>query len=65
MGGTPGHIITETAYFEDLGDGRTKLRTMSMFDSVEDRDGMIASGMESGLRDLHDRFAELLARLNA
>lgn len=63
--GLPGHIITETAYFEDLGDGRTKLRTMSMFDSVEDRDGMIASGMESGLRDLHDRFAELLARLNA
>ncbi|HJQ96350.1 MAG TPA: SRPBCC family protein [Acidimicrobiia bacterium] len=63
--GLPGHILTETAYFEDLGDGRTKLRTLSIFDSVEDRDGMIASGMESGLRELHDRFAEVLARLNA
>ena len=63
--GLPGHIITETTSFEDLGDGRTKLHTLSVFDSVDDRDGMIASGMESGQRDLHDRFAELLARLNA
>jgi uncharacterized protein YndB with AHSA1/START domain len=63
--GMPGHVIVETAYMEDLGDGRTKLRTVSTFASVEDRDGMLQSGMESGLQETHDRFEELLARIAA
>jgi hypothetical protein len=31
----------------------------TVFSSKEDRDGMIQSGMETGLRETHDRFAEL------
>jgi uncharacterized protein YndB with AHSA1/START domain len=56
----PGHVIVETATFEDLG-GRTKVTTSSLFHTNEERDGMLASGMERGLTETHDRLAELLA----
>ena len=58
--GTPGHVCLETATFEDLG-GRTKLTTSSVFQSVEDRDGMVQSGMEQGAGEGFDRLDELLA----
>jgi uncharacterized protein YndB with AHSA1/START domain len=58
--GMPGHVIVETATFEDLG-GSTKVTTISLFHTDEERDGMLASGMERGLTETHDRLAELLA----
>jgi uncharacterized protein YndB with AHSA1/START domain len=61
--GMPGHIAVETAAFEDLGE-RTRLVTTSVFDSTEDRDGMIASGMESGLSETYERLDEVLAEGN-
>lgn len=51
----------ETARFEEI-DGRTRLTVTSRFDTQEDRDGMLASGMEGGLNDTYDRFEALLAR---
>ena len=59
--GMPGHVVVETATFEDLG-GRTKVTATSLFHTSEERDGMLASGMESGLTETHDRLAELLAK---
>lgn len=59
--GMPGHVIVETATLEDLGDGRTKLRTVSLFHTTEERDGMLHSGMEKGMTETHDRLEELLA----
>jgi uncharacterized protein YndB with AHSA1/START domain len=59
-----GHISVETATFSDLPDGRTLLTTRSVFSSKEDRDGMVQSGMEGGLRETYDRFDELLASLD-
>ena len=57
--GMPGHVIIETAVFEDLGD-RTKVTATSLFHTTEERDGMLASGMERGLSESHDRLSELL-----
>jgi uncharacterized protein YndB with AHSA1/START domain len=57
----PGHIAVETATFEDLGDGRTKVTTRSRFDTPEDRDGMLSSGMEIGLGESYEQLDELLA----
>ena len=57
-----GHISVETATFTER-DGRTVLTVRSVFSSVEDRDGLIQSGMEKGLVETHDRFAELLVEL--
>jgi len=60
--GMPGHVSVETATFEDLGD-RTRVRTVALFLTTEDRDGMIASGMEGGLNETYDRLDAVLARL--
>ena len=59
--GVPGHVMLDTTTLEQR-DGRTLMRTVSSFQSVEDRDGMVASGMERGVRDSGDRLEELLAR---
>ena len=58
--GMPGHVLVETATLEDLGE-RTKLVTVSLFHTGEERDGMLASGMEGGLNESHERLDELLA----
>lgn len=61
--GVPGHVALETATFEETPDGKTLYVGVSVFQSVEDRDGMAQSGMESGLSESHDRFQELLTKL--
>jgi uncharacterized protein YndB with AHSA1/START domain len=58
-----GHVILETTKFEALPDGRTRVTTQSVFQSVQDRDGMVASGMESGVVDGHERLDEILEEL--
>jgi uncharacterized protein YndB with AHSA1/START domain len=59
--GTPGHVVIETVTFEGLGE-RTRVRTNSLFHTTEERDGMVASGMERGLTESHERLTELLRR---
>jgi uncharacterized protein YndB with AHSA1/START domain len=63
--GMPGHVIVETAYFEEIDANTTRLRGVSVFANVGDRDGMLNSGMEVGANESHDRFEELLARIAA
>jgi uncharacterized protein YndB with AHSA1/START domain len=60
--GVPGHVLLETSKFEEF-EGKTKLTQHSVFQSVEDRDGMVQSGMEKGATESMDRLAELLAEL--
>jgi uncharacterized protein YndB with AHSA1/START domain len=62
--GMPGHVAMDTLTLVER-DGRTLARTVSSFQSVEDRDGMVASGMERGVRDSDERMGELLAKLQA
>jgi uncharacterized protein YndB with AHSA1/START domain len=57
--GMPGHISTETVAFDER-DGRTTVTNTVRFDSVEDRDGMLHSGMEKGATETMDRLAALL-----
>lgn len=59
--GMPGHVLLDTATFEDLG-GRTQVTIASLFHTQEERDGMLASVMETGLNESHERLDELLAR---
>lgn len=61
--GMPGHVTLDTAVFEDLGGGKTRVVAQSVFQSIEDRDGMVASGMEVGVNEGHERLTELLATL--
>lgn len=56
-----GHVILGTTEFEDLPEGRCRLVHQSVFRSVSDRDGMIASGMERGVSDGYEKLDQLLA----
>ena len=47
--------------FEELDGGRTRIVTVSTFESKEDRDNMLNSGMESGVCEGYERLDELLA----
>jgi uncharacterized protein YndB with AHSA1/START domain len=60
--GMPGHVAVETATFTDLGDGRTTVSTTSLFHTVEERDGMLSSGMEHGLDESYAALDALLAK---
>ena len=42
-------------------DGVTELRDRGVFSSKEERDAVIASGMESGARETYERLSELIA----
>ena len=57
--GMPGHVSVDTLKLEER-DGRTTLTSTSVFDSVEDRDGMLESGMEEGAAETMDRLADYL-----
>jgi len=57
--GTPAQVSLDTTRFEDI-DGRTRLSTHRVFGSVEERDAMVAAGMEHGTRDSMERLADLL-----
>lgn len=57
----PDGVALEKLWFEDLGDGRTRLTGTSLVDSFADRDAFIASGMETGVREGYERLDDLLA----
>ena len=59
--GMPGHVALETMTLDDLGDGRTRIRIVSLFHTKEDRDGMVQSGMETGLNQSYEALDKVLA----
>ncbi len=60
--GAPGHVSTQRVTFEDYPGGRTKLTVRSVFANRGDRDGMVNSGMEWGMRQSYEKLDELLER---
>ena len=63
--GAPGHVSLDELVLEDLGNGRTAARIHSVYQSVEARDAMVSSGMESGLNQGFARLDTLLETLKA
>ena len=59
----PAQVIVETVTFEDLGDGRTRVTTIALFHTTEERDGILQSDMESGLNQSYAALDNLLSRL--
>jgi hypothetical protein len=60
--GAPDGVSLDTSVFEDLGDGHTRMRQTSVVESLEVRDAIIASGMESGVIDGYAKLDALLAQ---
>ena len=57
-----GHVVLETAIFEKMPGDRTKVTIQSVFRSLQDRDGMMMSGMEKGVFESHEKLDELFER---
>ena len=53
----------ETITFEDLGDGRTRMRAVSHMGSEEIIEGALATGMTQGAIETWDRLDEVLAEI--
>jgi uncharacterized protein YndB with AHSA1/START domain len=62
--GVPGSVSVETLTFEEV-DGKTTITTTSVYDTVEERDAMLGSGMEEGAAESMDRLEEYLETLKA
>jgi uncharacterized protein YndB with AHSA1/START domain len=60
--GAPGHVSLDKVTFEER-DGRTVVRTHSVFQSLEARDAMVQAGMSEGVNDGYNRLDELIERL--
>ena len=58
-----GHVTLDTMRLEALPGNRTRITIQSVFQSVSDRDGMIQSGMERGVREGYERLDEVLTKL--
>lgn len=59
--GFPDGVSLERLTFDDLGGGRSRLTTVSLVDTFEGRDAMIASGMETGVREGYEKLDDLLS----
>ena len=62
--GAPGHVSLEELQIEER-DGRSYVRALAVYQSVEARDTMVQGGMEVGVREGWERLEELLGRLKA
>lgn len=60
--GFPDVVSIESMTFEALDNGRSRVRGHSTYPSMEARDGMVSSGMESGMSEGYDRLDEILAK---
>jgi uncharacterized protein YndB with AHSA1/START domain len=58
--GYPGHVSMDSMTLEELPGDRAKITIQSIFQSVEDRDGMVQAGMEKGVREGYERLDEIL-----
>ncbi|WP_400996492.1 SRPBCC family protein [Agromyces sp. GXQ0307] len=59
--GAPDVVSIESMTFEDLGDGRTRLRGHAVYPSLEARDAMVEHGMAKGVTEGYERLDALLA----
>ena len=58
--GEPDGVALETLWFDDLGNGRSRLRTQSLVDSFEGRDAWLASGMETGVNEGYAKLQRMV-----
>jgi uncharacterized protein YndB with AHSA1/START domain len=59
--GAPDSVSLDTLTVTDLGNGRTRLSGTSLCGSFAERDAMLHSGMESGMKDGYRKLDALLA----
>ena len=59
--GMPDGVSLDTMTFTDLDGGRSRVTAVSVVDSLEGRDAMLASGMEVGVQEGYAKLDSVLA----
>ncbi|MFJ8471170.1 SRPBCC family protein [Kitasatospora sp. NPDC094011] len=59
--GVPDGVSLDTASFEPVGEGRTRVTVLSVVDGLAARDAILASGMERGVVEGYRKLDALLA----
>ena len=59
----PDMVNIEFMWFEDLGEGRSRLRGRSICPNTEARDALLSSGMEGGMTEGYEKLDALLKSL--
>lgn len=62
--GAPGHVSVDRLELQELDGGRTLALITSTFDSKEDRDAALQSGMEKGVIEGYEKMDAILERLS-
>ena len=62
--GAPGHVSVDRLELQELDGGRTLALITSSFDSKEDRDAALQSGMEKGVIEGYEKMDAILERLS-
>jgi uncharacterized protein YndB with AHSA1/START domain len=63
--GAPGHEAVQTLTFEAAEGGKTRVTELMRFNSRDERDGMIRSGMEEGAAESVERLRQVLKYLQS
>ena len=61
--GMPGYVIINSMSLEELAGNRTRLASVSLFHTSEERDGFLQSGMEGGMNASYAALEDVLAKL--
>jgi len=61
----PGHVTLDSMRLDSLPGNRTLITIQSLFQSVEDRDGMVQAGMEQGVTEGYERLDQVLETIQA
>lgn len=61
--GMPGHVVVNTIDLEAIDGEHTRLVATMLFLTPEDRDGMMQSGMETGMAESHAALDRVLAAM--
>ena len=59
--GAPDSVALVTTWFDDLGAGRSRLRSQSLVDSFEGRDAWLRTGMRTGVDQGYAKLERLVA----
>jgi uncharacterized protein YndB with AHSA1/START domain len=59
----PGYVSVNTISLDEHDKAATRVVTTAQFMTTEERDGMLATGMEAGLTDSYAALDRLLAAL--
>ncbi len=56
-----GHVEFDITRFDEIPENRTRVTIQSIYQSIEDRDGMIKSGMQKGVEEGFERLEGILS----